>query len=159
MAMCASGLLVSALVLIIILNDIVSYKINYLFEHSMLGAIVCTLFFTLCNYGLEQVNWIFLALIPISIFIKSISIQGFTTNNECEVCEESMDTCDCSCITIQKDQVEARAQVKAQVQAQTNAETKAKVMAKKQAPASPALNCPAKPLTLATKCGISRYYE
>ena len=132
MAMCASGLLVSALVLIIILNDIFSYRIHYLVEHFFLGGIVCTLFFTLCNYGFEQINWIFLALIPVCIFIKWIYTPP-SNKDECEVCQESTNTCDCSYRTIQ-----------AKVQEQVTTSSK--------------LNCLAKPLTLSTECGISRYY-
>lgn len=144
--MCASGLLVSALVLIIILNDIFSYRMKYVVEHFFLGGIVCTLFFTLCNYGLEQVNWIFLALIPVSIFIKWIYTPP--TDNECEVCHESNNTCDCSYRNSM-----------AQAQAQTRANAQVQAQVKAQLPTSQGLNCPAKPLTLATKCGISRYYE
>ena len=144
--MCASGLLVSALVFIIILNDIFSYKINYLFEHSVLGAIVCILFFTLCNYGLEQVNWIFLALIPLSIFIKWMYTLSVTADNECEVCQESIHTYDYSYRN-------SMAQAQAQAQAQALTKTQPQVAM------TPGLNCPAKPLTLSTKCGISRYYE
>jgi len=72
MAMCASGLLLSALILIIILHDIFSFKIIHMIQHSILGAIACALFFTLCNYGFEPINWVLLALIPIIIFIQWI---------------------------------------------------------------------------------------
>ena len=158
--MCASGLLVSALVLIIILNDIFSYKMNYLFEHSVLGAIVCTLFFTLCNYGLEHVNWIFLALIPLSIFIKWMYTLSVTANNECEVCQESMNTCNCSYRnSMAQAQAQDRAQARAQAQAQAQSQANALAKTQPQVTMTPGLNCPAKPLTLATKCGISRYYE
>ena len=100
MALCASGLLLSALVLIIILNDIISYKITYMIQHSILGAIACALFFTLCNYGLEIVNWALLALVPIILFIRWVYTPP-PNYNECssrdETCGETCDeTCGCS---------------------------------------------------------------
>ena len=100
MALCASGLLLSALVLIIILNDIISYNITYMIQHSILGAIACALFFTLCNYGLEIVNWALLALVPIILFIRWVYTPP-PNYNECssrdETCGETCDeTCGCS---------------------------------------------------------------
>jgi hypothetical protein len=100
MALCASGLLLSALVLIIILNDIISYKITYMIQHSILGVIACALFFTLCNYGLEIVNWTLLALVPIFIFIRWLYTPAPNDNecmdDECSSCETCDETCGCS---------------------------------------------------------------
>jgi hypothetical protein len=152
MGLCPSGLLVSAIVLIIILNDMFSYRIDNLFEHLFLGVIVCTLFFTLCNYGLEQINWLFLVLIPVCIFLKWIYISSnniYTPpNNECEVCQESVSSCDC---------LNTNIQVEPKVQEIEQVNTKVKIKAR--LPKTQELNCPANPLTLATKCGITRYFE
>ena len=98
MAICPSGLLLSAVILIIILNDIFSYRITYIIEHSILGAIACTLFFTLCNYGLESVNWVLLALIPIYLFIRWVYTPPpdyDEDSDECSVCEKPKETCGC----------------------------------------------------------------
>jgi hypothetical protein len=100
MALCASGLLLSAVILIIILNDIFSYRLTYIFEHSILGAIACALFFTLCNYGLESVNWFLLALIPLYMFIRWVYTPPpnyeEVCEDECSICEKPKDTCGCS---------------------------------------------------------------
>lgn len=56
----------------------------YMIEHSILGAIACALFFALCNYGLESVNWVLLALIPIIIFIQWI----YTAPPEYKKCKD-----------------------------------------------------------------------
>jgi len=101
MALCASGLLLSALVLLVILNDIISYKITYMIQHSILGVIACALFFTLCNYGLEIVNWALLALVPIFLFIRWVYTPP-ANYNECSSCDETCgETCDetCGCST------------------------------------------------------------
>jgi hypothetical protein len=99
MALCASGLLLSAVILLIILNDIFSYRFNYMIEHSILGAIACTLFFTLCNYGLESINWFLLALVPIYLFIRWVYTPppdyNENMNDECSVCEKPLNTCGC----------------------------------------------------------------
>jgi hypothetical protein len=105
MALCASGILLSALVLLVILNDIISYKITYMIQHSILGAIACALFFTLCNYGLEIVNWALLALVPIFLFIRWVYTPppnyNESMNDECSSCETCGETCDetCGCST------------------------------------------------------------
>jgi hypothetical protein len=122
MAICASGLLLSALILIIVLNDILSYKIFHMIQHLILGIIACALFFTLCNYGLELINWVLLALIPLYFFIRWIYIltstptsapvstssptstkvitpdsgcNEDTCEDECPVCETPNETCEC----------------------------------------------------------------
>jgi len=137
MAMCASGLLLSALVLIIILNDIFSNKMRYMVQHLFLGAIATTLFFTLCNYGLEQVNWVFLALIPTFIFIKWIytpkSSVNINYNDECEICQAPEQRCGCP--------------------------QKKPIVNKIQPENAANVKCPANPIVLSTECGISRHFK
>ena len=65
MSLCASGILMSALSLGLILADIYNDRINYITEHAILGGIVSILFFTMCSYGYEIVNWVLLSIIPI----------------------------------------------------------------------------------------------
>jgi cadmium resistance protein CadD (predicted permease) len=137
MELCPSGLLLSALVLLIILNDIFSNRIYYVLEHFFLGTITCALFFTLCNYGLEQINWIFLALIPIIIFIKWIytpSMSDDDDDDECEICQAPKKTCGCPVKKIE-------CPVK-----------------KIECHKSKELNCPGNPVVLPTACGITRYF-
>ena len=95
-------------------------------QHSILGAIACALFFTLCNYGLELVNWILLALIPVYLFIRWIytsptynkpkvipkDIPHDTCesecNDECSVCEKPKDTCECATPTTYEINIEKK---------------------------------------------------
>jgi len=129
MALCASGLLLSALVLIVILNDVLSDRIHYIPDHLFLGVVTCTLFFTFCNYGLEQINWAFLALIPVIFFIKWIYTPppSFCSDDydECQACRIPKKKCSCP--------------------------------VKKPEFKPPALNCPGNPVVLPTACGITRY--
>jgi|UniRef100_A0A6C0DKS0 hypothetical protein len=93
MSMCASGILMSALTLGLILADIYNDKTNYITEHAILGGIVSILFFTMCNYGYEIINWIILASIPLFIFLKWVfSSKTEDTCNECSEPKRRWDT-------------------------------------------------------------------
>ena len=90
------------------------------------------LFITMCNYGLESVNWIFIMFIPVYLllnwfFTKNMKDDYAGTEEECDSCIEPVNSCNCPIPTpsIPKE-------------------------VKK-------LNCPAKPLKLPTTCGVSRY--
>jgi hypothetical protein len=170
MALCASNLLIMALVLIIILHDIYTGRFNYLIDHSILGAILCFLFYSMCNYGLEQINWAFLALIPLYFFLTWLfTIDQSNTyhnadNYECGVCQTSISSCGCSGNSYPM-QAPVPAPVPAPVQAPVPAPVQAPLQCKGKSLVQPSVNnipelkCPAKPLKLATTCGISRYYE
>jgi hypothetical protein len=162
MALCASNLLIMALVLIIILHDIYTGRFNYLIDHSILGAILCFLFYSMCNYGLEQINWAFLALIPLYFFLTWIFSIGQTNtrhnadNYECGVCQTSISSCGCS-----GNSYPVQAPVQAAMPAPVPAplQCKGKSLVQPSVNNIPELKCPAKPFTLPTTCGISRYYE
>lgn len=97
--MCASGILMTALSLALILADIYHDRINYVIEHAILGGIVSILFFTLCSYGYEIINWALLAIIPIFIFFKwlfSEKPKSDDENNGCGECEKPKKTCGCN---------------------------------------------------------------
>lgn len=97
MSLCASGILVSALSLGLILADIYHDRINYITEHAILGGIVSILFFTMCSYGYEIINWIVLAIIPIFIFFNWLFSKKSESNEDdnCGVCEKPKKKCGC----------------------------------------------------------------
>jgi hypothetical protein len=97
MSLCASGILVSALSLGLILADIYNDRIDYITEHAILGGIVSILFFTMCNYGYEIINWIVLGSIPILIFFKWLfsSRKEDNEEDECGECAKPKKTCGC----------------------------------------------------------------
>ena len=132
MALCASGILISAIVVIILLHDMFTHNIRYLVQHSILGGILCMLFITMCNYGLESVNWVFIMFIPVYLllnwfFTKNMKDDYAGTEEECDSCIEPINACNCPLPT---------PSVPKEVKK---------------------LNCPAKPLKLPTTCGVSRY--
>ena len=98
MSWCTSGLLMSALGLGLVLTDVYNGEINYVAEHAILGGIVSILFFKMCNYGYEILNWVLLSLVPIYILLKWM----FSTNisnkedEECDECSKPKKTCGCS---------------------------------------------------------------
>jgi hypothetical protein len=88
----------SALSLGLILADIYNDRINYITEHAILGGIVTMLFFTLCSYGYEVINWALLAIIPIFIFFKWLFSEKSQSDNEddgCNMCNKPKKTCGC----------------------------------------------------------------
>jgi hypothetical protein len=95
MSLCPSGILMSALSLALILADIYHDRINYIAEHAILGGILSILFFTMCSYGYEIINWVFLALIPIFIFFKWIFSKSEIEEEECDECKAPKKSCDC----------------------------------------------------------------
>ena len=128
--MCASGILMSALTIALVLADIYHDKINYIIEHAILGGVVSLLFFTLCSYGYEIINWIILASIPILIFFMwlfSSRKEATDEDDGCGRCTKPKKTCGCT-------------------------ETDEKKEPKKP------LNCPAKGgMKMGDQCGISRF--
>ena len=88
----------SALSLGLILADIYNDRINYITEHAILGGIVSILFFTMCSYGYEIINWVLLAAIPIFIFFKwlfSSKSSDTDEDNECDMCKTPKKKCGC----------------------------------------------------------------
>jgi len=85
MALCPSAILMSALSLTIVLIDIYNGKHSYILIHSVLGTILSFLFFVLCNYGFETINWIAIGFIPGYILFTWL----FSEKEEaCDTCEE-----------------------------------------------------------------------
>jgi len=152
MELCASGLLLSALVLIVILNDIYSNKMHYIPDHLFLGVITCSLFFVICNYGLEQVNWVFLALILIVFFIKSLYTHPKVyrdNNDDCEVCQTSTDN-----YTPPPNPVRQHSRI-CSIGCNDSSSDGIAATAARYKPSE--LNCPGNPVVLPTACGITRY--
>jgi len=87
----------SALSLGLILADIYNDRINYITEHAILGGIVTMLFFTLCSYGYEVINWALLAIIPVFIFFKWLFSEKskYDEDDGCDVCQKPKKTCGC----------------------------------------------------------------
>jgi Ca2+/Na+ antiporter len=123
---CASGLLMAALTLALILVDFYNLNIGYAVQHALLGGIITILFFVMCNYGLEMINWVVILVIPVYVLfmfmITPRESQVSEEDEECNECHTPKKTCGCS----EKPKQES------------------------------SISCPARPLRIGTKCGISR---
>lgn len=88
----------SAFTLALILADIYHDRINYIAEHAILGGIVSVLFFTMCSYGYEIVNWVLLGIVFLFIFFMwlfSSREEATDEDNECGECTKPKKTCGC----------------------------------------------------------------
>jgi hypothetical protein len=143
MSLCPSGLLMAALTLTIVMFDIYNNQFNYIFIHSILGSIISILFFTMCNYGLEMINWIVIGVIPIYIlftwifkkkieYIEDISEKDLYDQECCEIdsCKAPDEPKSCK----QPSSYKKPSKYK-----------------------NESLSCPVKPMRLGTQCGISRF--
>jgi hypothetical protein len=91
----------SAIALSLVISDVLYNNIDYVAIHAILGGLTSILFFKLCNYGYEYVNWVLLLLmfvfILISFISKMASIQNEdSTVSECNTCNKPINTCGCS---------------------------------------------------------------
>ena len=128
---CASGLLMAALTLGLVLVDFYNLRIGYAGQHALLGGIISILFFAMCNYGLEMINWIVILVIPVYVLFRlmlapkqSQDSQEYQEDDECNECQSPRKACGCSGSSRNEEK--------------------------------PVINCPARPLRIGTKCGISR---
>ena len=125
----------TAVTLAIVLIEIYNSKFRNITEHLLLGGTVSVLFFVLCNYGFELVNWVFLGIIPVYIVISwfgslgsSSSYDSYDSCDSCNTCQEPVTKCNCP-------------------------NKPPDNTCKKKS-----LNCPANPLLrMGAKCGISRF--
>jgi hypothetical protein len=144
---CASGILMAALTLALVLVDFYHFRLDYAGQHALLGGIISILFFAMCNYGLEMINWIVLAIIPVYVVLT----WYFSSKEHTEHTDNSEDCADCeeeSCFNEEKEKEKKKKKTCSSKKiSNTPDEDYYKV---------PRINCPAKPLRLGTQCGISR---
>jgi len=80
MSLCISGITMAALIAGLVLTDAYTLNHEHIPTHLILGGLLIALFFALCRYGYEMVNWILLLLIPLYLFLSFIFSISFTTN-------------------------------------------------------------------------------
>jgi accessory gene regulator protein AgrB len=89
----------SAIALSIVITDIYRSRIDLVTKHTILGGIISILFFTLCDYGYEYVNWCVLALMCVIIFVSVLFGMRIPLVNEadiqCSTCRKPQSICDC----------------------------------------------------------------
>jgi len=119
MSLCKSGLLIGALSVGLAITDMYHGRINYAAEHLVLGGIVTILFFALCHYGYEMVNWGLLLVVPVYIlltyvaaFFKNRRVETNEEDNECETCHAPKKSCGCPLEKTECDQPKINCPVK-----------------------------------------------
>jgi hypothetical protein len=92
MSLCSSAILMAALTTGVLLSDIAYMRQDRLITHLILGGIITTLFYALCQRGYEMVNWGILLVIPIYMLLSWISTlsRGYVSNeqDDYEVCNK-----------------------------------------------------------------------
>lgn len=91
----------SAIALSLVISDVLYHNIDYVAIHAILGGLTSILFFKLCNYGYEYVNWVLLLLMFVFTLISFIwNSQPLQDNipviSECSACNKPRNTCGCS---------------------------------------------------------------
>jgi len=92
MEVCRTSLIMGALTITIFLNDIMRNNTDNTLIHIFLGLLITMLFYGLCGYGYEMINWICLAVIAILLLISGISAYN---KGDCNVCKQNVNTCCC----------------------------------------------------------------
>lgn len=128
MSLCSSGIIMAAFTSGLLLSDIMYSRGDRLIPHAFLGGIATALFFILCQNGYEMVNWGILLAVPVYI-IASWILHNFKLTPKSS---ENNDTDDCP---VCKDPPRACG-----------------------CPKKKRYNdCPAKPIEIPIKCGITKY--
>jgi hypothetical protein len=97
---CVSSVLMGALTVAFIIAD---YYFNYgerVLTYIFLGSTTTILFYVLCLYGYQMLNWVFLGILPIYVFFSILSIHFrkadiSDASDMCDSCELPEDECEC----------------------------------------------------------------
>lgn len=90
MTVCRTSLIMGALTITVFLNDV--WRGNPVLIHMFLGLLITMLFYGLCGYGYEMINWVCLAVILLLLVISGILEYN---KSDCNVCKQSVNTCCC----------------------------------------------------------------
>ena len=96
---CVTGILMASLTIAVVLIEIYNSEFRLMRQHLFLGVIISTLFFTMCNYGFEILNWVFIGIIPTYILLtwlaSFITYSSYEDSDNCYECHKPKPSCDC----------------------------------------------------------------
>lgn len=92
---CISGILMAAFTAGLVIADLWFWRSGRIVPHVFLGGIVTALFFALCQYGYELVNWSLLGLLLVS-FLISIFRNVFNSDSTSDS-EDDKEEYPCQC--------------------------------------------------------------
>ena len=154
MSLCPSGILMAALTSSILLSDLANSRSDRLISHLFLGGIITALFYMLCQRGYEMINWVIILVIPVYMLVRWLvsgspvvenETKYFDDDDECPVCRSPPRNCGCS------------PDMSPVVKKGCPASCPTSTIKKESKEDKSTSGCPAKPITLSTVCGISRY--
>ena len=140
-----------ALTVSIFLNDVWRDNLEDVPIHIFLGLLVTMLFYGLCEYGYEMVNWICLGLIALVLIFSGISFATSPKQSSCSMCGQVIQACGC------RKPVDECNRCKKPAPRCGCKKSIYDVEPPRKSISESTLNCPANPITLNTACGISRY--
>ena len=73
MHLCPTSILAATFTLCLIIADVVYENYSATIPHLFLGGLVSLLFFGLCQFGYEILNWGFIGIFPVFVFILWLS--------------------------------------------------------------------------------------
>lgn len=150
MAVCRTSLIMGALTVSIFLNDVWRGNVEDVPIHIFLGLLVTMLFYGLCGYGYEMVNWVSLGIIAFVLVFSGISFATKSAKS-CSVCGQMVQSCGCRRPVDECNVCRKPAPVCGCKKSKYDVDPPRISLSKAT------LNCPANPVTLNTACGISRY--
>ena len=92
MIVCRTSLIMGALTITIFLNDIWRGNTDSILIHIFLGLLTTILFYALCGYGYEIINWVSLGAIVLLLVISGLLAYN---KMDCNICKEPVDSCCC----------------------------------------------------------------
>jgi hypothetical protein len=166
MSMCTSAILMAALTTGLVLSDISFSRSDRVITHFILGGIVSFLFYSLCSRGYEGVNWVLLSIVPVYMILSWFSqLQvGISREPICHRCKRPESSCRCP--DVLNEHRRQRCNQHKSSRNSTAYHSPKEHRCRKLPPyeddngksnSAITLGCPAKPISLATECGISRY--
>lgn len=78
MQLCATSLIAAAFTVVLLLADLWNLRSDRMLAHFFLGSLITLLFFGLCQFGYEALNWGFLAIFPVVVFIAWLSTYMYS---------------------------------------------------------------------------------
>jgi hypothetical protein len=73
MHLCPTSILAATFTFCLIIADVVYENHTVVIPHLFLGGLVSLLFFGLCQFGYEILNWGFIGIFPVFVFILWLS--------------------------------------------------------------------------------------
>lgn len=134
-----SAIISIALTCALLLTELYLNNTNHIAEHAIMGCLISTLFLLFCAYGLEMINWVVLASIPILFLVAWLTTSEPLDSEDCDCLDTPENEKPCPKREPTKCEKEKRRATRSQYEHVNRPE------------------CPARPIDLRTQCGVTRF--